>query len=250
MKKLMFALGVATLCASVQAVESANVVGYTSATLEANKFYLIAAQFQDTTGTSVDLQDFIKSSDMAGSADFDDETAPNLKIWNGNNYDDYFFWAEDYFGEENVWCDGGMKVDDVSVDIGNGAFLKVKNACTITVAGQVAAAATLKVPLTAGVFNLIANPYPIAFDINGTAWDCKTALPAGTQQEDETSPNIKIWNGSSYEDYYFWAEDYFGEENVWCDSGMKAENVVIQPLHGFWLKYTNSAEDVDLTFTK
>ena len=228
-------------------MESANVVGYVStANIQAGKFYLIAQHFQTTTGTTVDLQDFITSSDMQGGTDDDD--SPNIKLWAGNGYDDYYFYAEDLFGNENCWGMDTMIADDVSVDLAKGAFLKTKNNCSITVAGQVAAADSMNVPLTAKSFNLIANPYPVAFDINGNKVAWADALIGGT--DDSDSPNLKLWAGNGYDDYYFYAEDLFGNENCWGMDTMIADDVVIQPGNGFWLKYTNNDQNVSLTFNK
>ena len=107
-------------------MESANVVGYVStANIQAGKFYLIAQHFQDTTGGSVDLQNFITSSDMQGGTD--DDNSPNLKLWDGVGYDDYYFYSEDLFGNENCWGLGTLMADDVVIQPGNGFWLKYTN---------------------------------------------------------------------------------------------------------------------------
>ena len=228
-------------------MESANVVGYVStANIQAGKFYLIAQHFQDTTGGSVDLQNFITSSDMQGGTD--DDNSPNLKLWDGVGYDDYYFYSEDLFGNENCWGLGTLMADAVPVNLAKGAFLKTINNCTISVAGQVASADSMNVPLSANVFNLIANPYPIAFDINGNKVAWADALIGGT--DDDNSPNMKIWDGVGYDDYYFYSEDLFGNENCWGLGTLMADDVVIQPGNGFWLKYTNNDQNVNLTFNK
>ena len=225
-------------------MESANVVGYVStANVQAGKFYLIAQHFQNTTGGSVDIQNFITSSDMQGGTD--DDNSPNLKLWDGVGYDDYYFYSEDLFGEQNCWGQGSMKMDGIPVDLAKGAFLKTINNCTISVAGQVASADSMNVPLTANVFNLVANPYPISFNINGTKVKWADALVGGT--DDDNSPNLKIWDGAGYDDYYFYSEDLFGDENCW-GQGQMSLDTTIDPGHGFWLKYTNNASDVNLTF--
>ena len=224
-------------------------MGYVSeANLEPNKFYLIASHFQETTGAAVDIQDFISSNDMLGGTD--DTDSPNLKLWIGTGYQDYIYLAQDFMGAENVWSDDGMlAAEDVPVNLGDGAFLKVKNACTITVAGQVAAADSMNVPLKSGSFNLIANPFPVAFDLNGDKVDFAGALIGGT--DDTDSPNLKLWIGTGYQDYIFLATDFMGAENVWSDDGMlAAEGAVVLPGHGFWVKYTNNPSDVNLKFNK
>lgn len=192
-------------------MESANVVGYVStANVQAGKFYLIAQHFQTCSGATVDLQDFITSSDMQGGTD--DDNSPNIKLWAGNGYDDYYFYAEDLFGNENCWGMDTMIADDVSVDLAKGAFLKTKNNCSITVAGKVASADSINVPLTAKSFNLIANPYPVAFDINGNKVAWADALIGGT--DDSDSPNLKLWAGNGYDDYYFYSEDLFRKREL------------------------------------
>ena len=228
-------------------MESANVVGYVStANIQAGKFYLIAQHFQDTTGGSVDLQNFITSSDMQGGTD--DTDSPNLKLWAGSHYDDYFFYAEDMLGEQNVWGQDQFMSENVMVTLGDGAFLKTINDCSISIAGQVASADSMNVPLNSGTFNLIANPYPMALDLNGSKVGWADAIVGGT--DDSDSPNIKVWSGSSYVDYYYYEEDMLGEEKCWGQDQFKSDDAVVEVGKGFWLKYSTPATGVNLTFNK
>ena len=228
-------------------MESANVVGYVStANVQAGKFYLIAQHFQDCSGTTVDLQDFITSSDMQGGTD--DTDSPNLKLWNGNGYVDYYYYEEDLFGEQKCWGQDSLKADPIAVSLGEGAFIKTKNDCSITVAGSVAPADEMNVPLVSGKFNLIANPYPIALDINGNKVAWSDAIVGGT--DDTDSPNLKLWNGLGYIDYYYYEEDLFGEQKCWGQDSLKSDDVVVQPGNGFFLKYSTPAIDINLKFSK
>jgi len=232
-------------------VESANVVGYTSASCDAAKWYLIGVQFQDITTQAFDLQDFVEiKENVAGT---DDADSPNLKLWNGNGYTDYYYIQEDLDGNQNCWADDSAMfiADGVTVSTGTGAFFKSPaSACTITVAGQVAAASSMNVPLVSGKFNLIANPYPVALDLNGTQVAWVDALLAGT--DDSNSPNIKVWKGNGYTDYFFIEEDLDGNQNCWADDSAMfiAENAIVNPFSGFWLKYSNNDQNVNLTFSK
>ena len=45
-------------------------------------------------------------------------------------------------------------------------------------------------------------------------------------------------------------EDLFGNENCWGLGTLMADDVVIQPGNGFWIKYTNNDQNVNLTFSK
>ena len=61
MKKLMFAMGLAALCASVQAVESANIVGYSTYTSEYQALWQRSGEF-NTIGVGIDgysIQSFV-----------------------------------------------------------------------------------------------------------------------------------------------------------------------------------------------
>jgi hypothetical protein len=105
-------------------------VGYTTTSLEANKFYLVASQFQNVSGEMLDIQSFITSSDMIGG---EEDSGPNLKLWDGSGYVDYYYLSEDLDGNSNVWSEDLLfAATDVPVDLGSGAFLKVKNNCTVT----------------------------------------------------------------------------------------------------------------------
>ena len=233
-------------CGAVSAVES-QVVGYvTTANCKAGQLYLIAQNFQNVDGSNVNIQDFISSTDMIGG--YDDDSSPNIKVWTGSGFYDYYYYAEDLLMNENVWCDGGMMVEDVTIDLAQGVFFKSANDCTISVAGMVVPGDEMLVPLQPGVLNLVANPFPTKIDINGEKVDWTGSLVGG--YDDDSSPNLKVWTGNGYYDYFFYTEDLLMNENVWCDGGMAVEGVYINPCQGFFLKYDEPATAVNLKFIK
>ena len=240
-------------------MESANVVGYTTIpNLVPNQFYLVAAQFQDVGASNIDLQSFIKSSDMTGPDAYlggTDDDAPILKVWEDGGYVDYYYYAQDWLMNQNVWCAAlsGMAVDGKKINLSQGAFLKVKNQCTVQIAGQVASGNTLQIGVQPNVYNLIANPFPIALNLNGNkvAWaDALVGADAYAGEGDDVAPMIKTWVDGGYVDYYFYSTDWMMNNNVWCQalSGMTAGDIIIDVSTAFWLKYQGSA--VNILFTK
>ena len=105
-------------------------VGYaTLPNLAPNQFYLVAAQFQNVGAENIDLQDFIKSTDMVGVDAYmggTDDDAPILKVWKNGAYVDFYYYAQDWMMSQNVWCAAlsGMSAGDVLVDVSTAFWLK------------------------------------------------------------------------------------------------------------------------------
>ena len=139
MKKVMFAAAVAAAGLAF-GIESANTVGYQTVTCQPNTWYLLGAQFQNTAGTSMTIQEFLQG---AYTATDDPETAPEIQMWNGNSYDHYYFmgtaYDEDLNEYNNVWANGVGDYSELAINTGDGVWFKNKSASaiTITIAGQV-----------------------------------------------------------------------------------------------------------------
>jgi hypothetical protein len=140
------------------------------------------------------------------------------------------------------------------INLSQGAFLKVKNQCTVQIAGQVASSDSLQIGVQPNVFNLIANPFPISLNLNGNkvAWaDALVGADVYAGEGDDVAPMIKTWVDGGYVDYYFYAQDWMMAQNVWCQalSGMSAGDVLVDVSTAFWLKYTKG-DAANILFTK
>ena len=93
MKKFMLGLAIAAV-GSAFAVESSNVVGYTSKTVTADTFYMMCAQFQgvNESGT-LSLNDIMKMSGVKAVAWADnlDGVAAQITVREGDFYVSYYY---------------------------------------------------------------------------------------------------------------------------------------------------------------
>ena len=274
MKKLMFGMAVAAAGLAFGAVESANVVGYTTKTIPAGKYMMIAVQFDTTAGAAMNADQAFKL-DKAGRAwaspDAPEcipnwfETAPCLKIPKGTVdklYTDLYY-AEDACDESDGyalkpgWADQyGMLVKAPALLAGYGVWIKAGSEdVTVTISGQVKASASDTISAGAG-YNLMRLPYPVAINtgdskINwnlssqaGQAWESPDA-PECIPNWYETAPCLKIPKGTVdklYTDLYY-AQDACDESDGyalkpgWADQyGMLVKDAVIPEGMGFWLK--------------
>ena len=150
MKKLMIAAA-AAFCGTVFGLESANVVGYTTKTIPAGKYMMVAVQFDTTENTEMNVDQAIKVN-KAGKAwaSATDETcipnwfanAPCIKIPKGTvdkGYTDLYYAkdacdADDDWALKPGWADeSGMMVKNVTIPEGMGFWFVAKDAVTSTV---------------------------------------------------------------------------------------------------------------------
>ena len=272
MKKLMFTAAVAAAMGAF-AIESANVVGYTTKTIPAGKYMMIGVQFDTTAGAAMNADQAFKL-DKAGhaweSADAPEcipnwyTTAPCIKIPYGTvnmGYRDLYYAedacdADDNYALKPGWADQfGMLVKAPALLSGYGVWLVAgSEALTVTIAGQVKAAASDAITGGAG-YNLMRLPYPVAINagdskINwnlssqaGQAWESPDA-PECIPNWFATAPCLKIPYGTvdqGYRDLYYAqdacdADDNYALKPGWADQfGMLVKNAVIPEGMGFWL---------------
>ena len=133
------------------AVDSQNVVGYTTVTCAAGKWYMLGAQFEDTSSTAstrvaLTLQDLVQGCvgvEYGNGVAFR-STAAQIQIWDPTANDgagDYalrFYLSDGYYeddqGKEQYapgWCDGGGNLVDDAIPAGYGFWFKPTSAVTI-----------------------------------------------------------------------------------------------------------------------
>ena len=192
-------------------------------------------------------------------------TAPQLQIWNGTDYDMAYYVSNAWYNngtEEGDyiegWCDGDglLRGDDYTITPGYAYWLKnVPDSKSLNIAGQVKDAAKVQVACP-NAFMLIGNPYPSAIDLNGkkdmTSTDIK---PVAIDWEGDitafynTATQLQIWNGSDYDMAYYVSNAWFNngtEEGDyaegWCDGdGLLRVDYSIPVGYGLWIKATSGA---------
>ena len=241
MKKLMFAAAVAAGLAAFGdgGLESANTVGYTTKTIEAGKYMMIAVQFDTTAGTAMSADEAFTLDKAPASwvNPEEDESciagwwqnAPCLKIPLGTvdqGYLDVYYTSNacyeespDVYKGKPGWADqDGMLVASPALRSGYGVWIKAGSEdLTVTISGQVKASATDS--LTGGVgYNLLRLPYPVAINAGDSKIDwglTGQAIAAWTNPEEDeacipgwwqNAPCLKIPLGTvdqGYLDVYY-----------------------------------------------
>jgi len=258
MKKLMF-IATAALCGAVLADEgivSANIVGYTGKDVDQAKFDLIAAQF-DKVGGGRMLDDLMTGVNGVDYFEGYDKVAPMAQIWNGSSYDIYYLcndaWYDDGTEEGATklgWADSDGFLADVELDEGAGFWLKnPTEASKPNVAGEVVTDGSADIACAQG-FQLVANVFPMPIEVNGEGMSSADIVGVDySKGYAEMAPQLQVWNGSSYDVYYYcndaWYDDGTEEGDVkpgWADTdGFLIEGVTIPAMAGFWTKGVTGA---------
>ena len=234
---------------------------------------MLGAASLETIGGGIKLSSFTGLTPVAidweGDAEAFRNLAPQLQIWNGDDYDKAFYvsnaWLDD--GTEDGqfvqgWCDldGILRGDDYVITPGYAYWLKnVPDSNPLNISGQVKQAEKVQV-VCPNAFMLIGNPYPSPIDLNGGV-DMTSAdiTPVAVDWEGDaeafrnTATQLQIWNGDDYDKAFYvsnaWLDD--GTEDGqfvqgWCDlDGLLRDGYSIPVGYGLWIKATSGACTLD-----
>ena len=213
------------------------------------------------SGEALDINDAIKNNGLPGlNADFSDFDT-SIRLWTGTGYDTYGFVTAEQANDENwlwpesanMWILGDMSdIVVVQVPAGDGFWVQTTQTGTITLIGQVPAAATTDVTIKPGL-NLISCPY--AKDIN--IQDVKVnGLPGLNADFSDFDTSIRLWTGTGYDTYGYVTAEQANDENwLWPESAnmwilgdmSDIADVTIPAGAGFWVQSTATGS---VTFTK
>ena len=225
MKKLMTVAAVA-MCGSLIAVESANIVGYKTDTLAGDNFNMIAIPFNAVDGKGIDLNGTdITIANHSVNDDYTEDSTDLIQVWRPdlNGYDDFYFYSD-----EGKWCsaDGNdtpfIECDGYENGLPAGAtawYQASKNAeragaLTITVSGAIEEDADV-CTLAGDNFNMVANPYPVAIDLNNSAQVVIANHSVNDDYTEDSTDLIQVWRPdlNGYDDFYF-----YSDEGKWCSA--------------------------------
>ena len=241
MKKLMTAAALA-MCASVYAVESANIVGYNTQAVNANTWYMIAPQFEDvngTTTTEIDLLSVMKTEGLVAPTFAQRATASQIQVYDPATslYNVYYYTS----GTGGTgWRKSPAAPSTLPVKVGSGVWMKVAAAenASVTIAGQVRAVETTTVNVgDAGTWQIVSNPYPTALTQGKLTTTGLTAVPfaqrANASQIQVYDPTTSLYN------VYYYTTGTGG--TAWRKSpAAPASTDIVCPAGGaFWVKAVN-----------
>lgn len=276
MKKLMFAAS-AAICATVgfaiDGVQSNNIVGYNTTALEAGKYVIGAAQFEDVESGTVDLQKVISGLngvDWDSKKDFL-KTAPQVQILClDGTYNCYYYLNDALIDEESGecaegWADYKGNYAEVVITAGTAFWLRVVDGDgNNVVSGAVCGDDCVDVKVPKDAFKLVANAFPMPLALNGSNMECVDIKGVEWDSKKgflKTAPQIQIQNAKGSYDIYYYLTDgvlekfdeggsLIGEDYVpgWCtDKGVIAD-VEVSIGAGFWVKGVSG--DFTLSFKK
>ena len=256
MKKLMFAAAVMAAGAAM-AIES-QIVGYTTRTIPAKTWALVANNFQTTSGESVSIQDLIPTEGLvAGTAS---AAASQIQIAkaSGSGFDVYYYCSEAWNESSEDWDltawvkEGGDEPATVKINPGQGFWFQNPTAIDLTTSGQVVSELSYKKSLAAKTWALVGNPYPVAFALNGKQVNWELYGTAGTASAAATQIQIAK-NGGGFDVYYYCSEAWNESSEDWDltawvkEGGDEPVSTTVPVCTGFWIQNPTA---VDLYFTR
>ena len=232
MKKLMFAIAAVAAGTVLADVTSANIVGYSTITTEANVNDIHGAPFLNIGQDDLDVQDIVLDNGSDGQ--------DILKVFNAATgiYENYNWFSTIYDPSDNYkplgpgWGASYMYKAGV-IKRGQGFWLKTIKANNVKISGEVAAANANTLNTEANVNDIVACMYPVELDVQDIVLD------NGSDGQDI----LKIFNAATgiYENYNWFSTIYDPSDNYkplgpgWGASYMYKAGTIL-PGQGFWLK--------------
>ncbi len=240
-------------------ITSANTVGYSGATINADQWYMVGVQFADVASETevANFNSFISTTCTPGEygdgTDFTMGNAPMIQVLksNGTGYDFYYYISDADDGNGNYtateWVDaGGFNLDASAAQaLSKGFWFKSHTAGTLNCAGQVSAFSEFERNVPAGQFEIVANPYPVALSLNAPTSSGFTPgeYGDGTDFTMGNAPMIQVLksNGTGYDFYYYISDADDGAGNYtateWVDAGgFNLTGTQVGVGQAFWIK--------------
>ena len=210
MKKLMFAAALATVCGAVQAEPIASdIVGYNQTTLTKKRYTLVGIPWDkiDKSETSGFMLNELPFTNVLDGNDVMDGDV--VQFWSGTGWKNKF-----YHDTEGWWDTTDKEFDEVYPDgLPNGTpfFYYSRNTesnAGLNLSGMVADAADKTYTLTKKRYTLIANPYPVSYDIDENL--LFTNVLDGNDIMD--GDVVQFWSGTG------WKNKFYHDTEGWWDT--------------------------------
>ena len=240
-------------------ITSANTVGYSGQSVVAGQWYMVGVQFADVSSAmeTVDLNTLITTTCTPGEiGDGEDDTwgnAPMIQVLkaNGKSYSYYYYISDADDGtdawDKTGWADdqGYLVTSANALELSKGFWFKSVTAGTVTCAGQVSALSEFERNIPGGQFEIVANPYPVALNLNAFTTSVMTPGEIGDGEDDTwgNAPMIQVLkaNGKSYSYYYYISDADDGtdawDKTGWADDqGYLVTGTQVDVGAAFWIK--------------
>jgi len=200
----------------------------------------MGVSFQNIGDTVISIQDVVP---MTG---FDDEGGDQLRIWNPltSTYTTVYYYADTYTNSVYSndlgpgWADELQNRLNITLDPGQGFWLKTLGAASFCIAGEVLDKDSNKISTLANKQDMVSNVFPCDTDL-------QDVVPVSGFDE-EGGDQLRIWNPqtATYATYYYYADTYINSNYLndlgpgWADELQNRPNggITIQAGQSFWLK--------------
>lgn len=286
MKKLLIAaaaIAVGGACMA-EAIESANVVGYTTVTFAAGDRYVICGiPFDSTTDTEgIDIQSILPTNPFesgwtggtgAGNAD-------TIQFWVGGQYKDLYLYnstltATRFVNQRGKWMNPASVPDASWGTPGAISSLKLKpgmsfwirrasgtqtESRSLTLSGQVVVSSANATHVVAPGYNLFTSGYSGGFALNNDYINWLTLGAVGGTGAGNAD-TIQFWVNGQYKDIYLYnstltATRFVNQRGKWMNPASVPDaswgtpgaisSKVVQPGEGFWYRHRGEG----FTFTE
>lgn len=248
MKKLITAaMALAMAAGMASAVESQNIVGYSSITFK-DGYNLVGVSFDKVGGGGLDIQDLFEDVVLTGIND-DFETFDFMQVWNLDlgGFDAIYSWADNVNVGDTGWYDGNF--DYASRTFKPGDAFWIYSSVGGTAGGAVAlgevVATNTPIVIKPG-YNMLTNPFPADFDLNAPGSFSATGL-VGINDDFETFDFIQVWDLAvgGFTAIYSWADNPNVGDTGWYDGNFDYVTAVsIAPNTAFWLYHNGTGATV------
>lgn len=211
---------------------SSPIVGYMQDGIVPAKYNMISVPFNKVDGTGVTLDDF----NIPGFAkNINEDYVDYLMIWKAamSAYDAFYYYYDPDYPEDNDWYKSGTEstFDELypsGLSAGQALwYLPTANvprsSISCTMSGAVEDSDdTGWMNLEKAKYNMVANPYPVAWKINDDAAVQFTNF-AKNINEDYVD-YIMVWKAemSAYDAFYYYYDPDYPEDNDWYKSGTES----------------------------
>lgn len=203
-------------CATVSLAElaSANIVGYNNVTLKKG-YNMMAVNFGNvSSGAGIALQDLIPGTGEGLTGAQSMVTADQIQVWDSTDgvYTYYYLYKTSLTipalaAKNGKWVTQAGVVTDVTFKNGDVFWFKKQGEgdIDVTVSGAVSVLDKEAIEIKAG-YNMIANPFPTAFNPNSLGTDFWSTSGAVGAQAMTTADQLQVYDSSAeaYNYYYLY----------------------------------------------
>ena len=251
MKKLVIG-ALALIAVSAFAVDSTNIVGYTTVELVPDQFTMCGVQFEEvgSNGETISLNDLVVANNFEAVTRANRANGAQLQVLNGATYTIYYYLsdAKDASGvalDHPAWCTATGRAPSGKEPLGKGFWINVPSGVvtagqtpSVIFKGQVSATTTQVVSFIADQFTMICNPLPVDVALNDIVTTGVTAVPRADRSN---GAQLQILNGATYTIYYYINDAKNGTTPVghdcWTTSTgrLPADSVLIKAGSSVWI---------------